>query len=134
MFSNVGQIHHFRVVTPLWNANYAFEAQGRIIRQLAEAPDGARYLSLAMHVTRTGGGYLNTPVSHVLAFGCEVSYADVFIYADNMNLTEKSSFDPIGISCRICERMGCTSRAIPPLKRRLAINYDKRLQIPYELE
>ncbi len=39
------------------------------------------------------------------------AYAESFVYADDMELTNAATYDPIGISCRICERAQCTSRA-----------------------
>lgn len=126
------QFARFGSACPLWNAHMAFEAQG-IMRQLAETPDGARYLSLAMHVSKSQGGFHGVRSSYVLTVGCEISYADAFVYSDDLNLSEKTSFDPIGISCRICERANCPSRAIPPLKRKLIIDHNIRKSVPYTL-
>ncbi|MGO4836926.1 short-chain fatty acyl-CoA regulator family protein, partial [Rhizobiaceae sp. 2RAB30] len=38
-----------------------------------------------------------------------------------------------GISCRICERADCAQRAVPPLKRRLAVDHNRRDMLPYAL-
>jgi predicted transcriptional regulator/DNA-binding XRE family transcriptional regulator len=127
------QFARFGSACPLWNAHLAFEAQGRIIRQLAETPDGVRYLSLAMQVSKGAGGFRSGQTSYVLTLGCEISYAEAFVYSDDMNLTERASFEPIGISCRICERAKCPSRAMPPLKRKLTVDHNNRLPVPYEL-
>ncbi len=45
----------------------------------------------------------------------------------------RSAFDPIGVSCRICERAECVQRAIPPLNSRLAVDHDRRGILPYRL-
>jgi len=128
------QFARFGAACPLWNAHQAFEAPGRIIRQLAETPDGVRYLCLAMQVNKGTLGFRAAQPRYALALGCEISYADAFVYADDLDLSNRAAFDPIGISCRICERVKCTSRAVPPLKRRLVVNHRVRNATPYEIE
>ncbi|MFN7008615.1 MAG: short-chain fatty acyl-CoA regulator family protein [Allorhizobium sp.] len=128
------QFARFGAACPLWNAHQAFEAPGRIIRQLAETPDGVRYLCLAMQVNKGTLGFRAAQPRYALALGCEISYADQFVYADDLDLSNRAAFDPIGISCRICERVKCTSRAVPPLKRRLVVDHRVRNATPYEIE
>jgi XRE family transcriptional regulator, fatty acid utilization regulator len=128
------QFARFGAACPLWNAHQAFEMPGRIIRQLAETPDGVRYLCLSTEVTKGGRGFRFSQQHFALALGCEISYADNFVYADDMDLTNKAAFDPIGISCRICERTKCASRAMPPLKGRLVIDHENRATLPYALK
>ncbi|MRG54655.1 hypothetical protein GF108_03555 [Phyllobacterium sp. SYP-B3895] len=70
---------------------------------------------------------------YAIAFGCEVSYAHAFVYADDLNLSGRSNFAPIGISCRICERVSCPQRAVPPLMRRLIVDHDNRSALPYTI-
>ncbi|MGH6762015.1 MAG: helix-turn-helix domain-containing protein [Phyllobacterium sp.] len=128
------QFARFGAACPLWNAHRAFETPGRIIRQLAETPDGVRYLCLAMQVNKGVGGFRPLQPTYALALGCEVSYADAFVYADNLDLENRAAFDPIGISCRICERSNCASRAVPPFKRKLLVDHYMRQSTPYRLE
>jgi XRE family transcriptional regulator, fatty acid utilization regulator len=127
------QFARFGSACPLWNAHQAFDAQGRVIRQLAETPDGVRYLSLALQVNKGSAGFHSGQTSCVLAFGCEISYAEAFVYSDGLNMNERTSYEAIGISCRICDREDCTSRAVPPLKRKLNVDHNNRQQIPYDL-
>jgi XRE family transcriptional regulator, fatty acid utilization regulator len=128
------QFARFGAACPLWNAHQAFEAPGRIIRQLAETPDGARYLSIATQVAKGVIGFRAPQPAFALALGCEISYADAFVYADGLNASHGSAFDPIGISCRICERTNCVARTMPPMKRKLAVDHTFRGLIPYELK
>jgi len=128
------QFARFGAACPLWNAHQAFEAPGRIIRQMAETPDGVRYLCLATQISKGGRGFRQTQQHYALALGCEISYADNFVYADDMDLGNRAAFDPIGISCRICERTNCAARAMPPLKGRLIIDHDRRAVLPYRLK
>ena len=127
------QFARFGAACPLWNAHQAFEAPGRIARQLAETPDGVRYLCLSMQVSRGGRGFRQPQQHYALALGCEVSHAESFVYADDLDLSNAGAYDPIGISCRICERAQCASRAVPPLKGRLVVEHDLRRTIPYSI-
>ncbi|MEO3998260.1 XRE family transcriptional regulator [Mesorhizobium sp. CAU 1732] len=128
------QFARFGAACPLWNVHQAFETPGRIIRQLAETPDGARYLCMATEIAKGGGGFRAPQRRYAIAVGCEVTHAGDFVYADDLDLTNRAAFDPIGISCRICERTNCAQRAVPPLKRRLVVDHDLRGAVPYRLD
>jgi len=128
------QFARFGSACPLWNVHQAFEAPGRMVRQLAETPDGVRYLSVATEVIKSGGGYRAPHRRYAIALGCEISYAEYFVYADGLDLTNRAAFDPIGISCRICERINCHQRAVPPLKARLKVDPNFRAALPYSIE
>lgn len=125
------QFARFGAACPLWNAHQAFEAPGRIIRQLAETPDGVRYLSVATEVNKSVGGYKAPHRRYAIALGCEISYANDFVYADGLDLSNRNVFEPIGISCRICERTNCPQRAVPPLKAQLSFHPLSRSIQPY---
>jgi predicted transcriptional regulator/transcriptional regulator with XRE-family HTH domain len=118
---------------PLWNVHRAFETPGRFLRQLAETPDGVRYINLARDVSKPGGSFGAPVRRYAIALGCEIRHADSLVYADNLDLSNASAFEPIGISCRICERKSCHQRSVPPLERRLSINADERGILPYEV-
>ena len=119
---------------PLWNVHRAFETPGQFLRQLAETPDGVRYLCLAREIS-TGGGAFRAPARRfAIALGCEISFADQLVYADGLDLSETASFEPIGISCRICARRDCHQRSVPPLERQLAVRHNTRNTLPYEVE
>lgn len=128
------QFARFGAACPLWNVHQSFELPGRIIRQLAETPDGVRYLCVATEIAKSGGGFNASRRRYAIALGCEVTYAGDFVYADGLDLTNRAAFDPIGISCRICERASCDQRASPPFKRRLHVDHDLRSPVPYRLE
>ena len=127
------QFARFGGACPLWNVHRAFETPGRFLRQLAETPDGVRYISLARDVSKTGG-HFGAPVRrYAIALGCEVKHAGALVYADGLDLTRDGAFEPIGISCRICERANCHQRSVPPLERKLTIQTHRRGILPYEL-
>ncbi|EPX85156.1 helix-turn-helix domain-containing protein [Salipiger mucosus] len=128
------QFARFGGACPLWNVHRAFETPGHFLRQLAETPDGVRYILLARDVTKRGG-HFNAPVRRfAMALGCEVKHAGALVYADGLDLGRDGDFEPIGISCRICERTDCHQRSVPPLEKRLAIRPDRRDVLPYALE
>lgn len=127
------QFARYGAACPLWNAHQAFESPGRIIRQLAETPDGVRFLCVATELAKGRAGFGTPRPRYAIALGCEISYAGDFVYADGLDLANKTAYDPIGISCRICERANCPQRAVPPLKSKLTVLRDRRGILPYEI-
>ncbi len=119
---------------PLWNVHQAFELPGQFLRQLAETPDGVRYFCLARDVSKTGGGWGAPVRRYAIGLGCEVKHADALIYADHMQLNSPHAFEPIGVSCRICERSSCHQRSVPPLERRLKVDLNRREVLPYQVD
>lgn len=119
---------------PLWNVHRAFETPGQFLRQLAEAPDGARYFCLARDVSKSGGSYTAPVRRYAIGLGCEVKHAGAVVYADHMNTSAPETYEPIGISCRICERKTCHQRAVPPLERQLRVDPDHRGPLPYQVD
>ncbi len=128
------QFARFGGACPLWNVHRAFETPGRFLRQLAETPDGVRYISLARDISKPAGRY-GAPVRRfAIALGCEMRHAGQLVYADGLDMTRDSAFEPIGISCRICERRNCHQRAVPPLERHLVVDPNRRDTLPYRVE
>ncbi len=125
------QFARFGGACPLWNVHRAFETPGHFLRQLAETPDGVRYLCLARDVSKPGGAFLAPVRRYAICLGCEITHAASLVYSDGLDL--KGRFEPIGISCRICERHDCHQRSVPPLERRLRVNPDRRGILPYDI-
>jgi len=127
------QFARFGGACPLWNVHRAFETPGRFLRQLAETPDGVRYFCLACDVSKPGGAW-GAPVRRfAIGLGCEIRHAGQLVYTDDLDLGNAAAFEPIGISCRICERRNCHQRAVPPLERRLSVDANRRGVLPYEV-
>jgi len=119
---------------PLWNVHRAFETPGQFLRQLAQTPDGVRYFCLAREVSKPGGAW-GAPVRRfAIGLGCEVKHAPSLVYADHMQVDTPQAYEPIGISCRICERRDCHQRSVPPLERQLQVDINTRGTLPYQLE
>lgn len=125
------QFARFGSACPLWNVHSAFASPGQLLRQLAETPDGAKYLCLATEITKPGLGFRDPVQRYALALGCEIKHTNELLYADDLDVTNSGTFEPIGISCRICDRQNCHQRAVPPLKKELKIDPDERGIVPY---
>ncbi|MBA3908926.1 MAG: Cro/Cl family transcriptional regulator [Rhodobacter sp.] len=125
------QFARFGGACPLWNVHRAFETPGQFLRQLAETPDGVRYLCLARDVSKPAGAFLAPVRRYAIGLGCEVQHAGQLVYSDGLDL--KGRFEPIGISCRICERTACHQRSVPPLESRLRVDANRRDVLPYEI-
>ncbi len=125
------QFARFGGACPLWNVHSAFETPGKFLRQLAETPDGVRYLCLAQDISKPAGAFLAPVRRYAIGLGCEVQHAHELVYSDGLDL--KGRFEPIGISCRICDRRDCHQRSVPPLERRLKVDPDRRGLLPYEI-
>ncbi len=128
------QFARFGGACPLWNVHRAFETPGRFLRQLAETPDGVRYLCLARDVSKSTGSFHGPVRRFAIGLGCEIEYAPDLVYADDLDTANAAAFEPIGISCRICPRPDCHQRSVPPLDRGLAVDPDLRGQLPYRVE
>ncbi|MER5939960.1 short-chain fatty acyl-CoA regulator family protein [Streptomyces sp. NPDC001928] len=116
---------------PLWNVYEAFAAPGRIHVQIAEMPDGQRYLWTARAVTRHRGGWGEPGKTFAIGLGCEIRHAHRLVYSDGLDLTSPSAATPIGMGCRVCERLDCPQRAAPPLGRTLRIDQNTSTFVPY---
>ena len=105
---------------PRWVVHAAFAAPGQVHVQVAQLPDGATFLCFARCVVGRASAWGEPPPTHVIAMGCAVEHADALAYADGINL-ERAAVG-IGLSCRLCDRQNCRSRAFPPLEHRLALD------------
>jgi predicted transcriptional regulator/transcriptional regulator with XRE-family HTH domain len=118
---------------PLWNVHQAFETPDRMLTQIAEMPDGTRYLSLAQAITKAGIGYSAVRRRYAIGLGCELSDANQLVHADELDTENVRSIVKIGTSCRLCERHNCSQRAFPPAGASIQIDPDLREAVPYRL-
>ncbi|MEU4086252.1 short-chain fatty acyl-CoA regulator family protein [Streptomyces aureus] len=116
---------------PLWNVYEAFAAPGRIHVQIAEMPDGQRYLWTARAVTRHRGGWGEPGKTFAIGLGCEMRHAHRLVYSDGLDFTNAATATRIGMGCRLCERLDCPQRAAPPLGRLLRIDQTSSTFVPY---
>ncbi|MDF7774933.1 short-chain fatty acyl-CoA regulator family protein [Sphingomonas sp. AOB5] len=123
------QFARFGGACPLWVVHEAVAIPDRILVQLAETPDGVRYVSMAKGLVKPSGSYTRPPRRYAVALGCEESHAPDFIYADGLRTDGIAT--PIGTSCRICPRHDCDQRAFPPAGSEIRIDADARGAVPY---
>ena len=106
---------------PRWNIHAVFKTPGRILTQVIETPDQARYFTLARAVKRPtaawGGG---DEAELAIGLGCELKYAGRLVYARGLDLAQPVATE-VGPTCRLCERVNCRERAAPPITRTLLI-------------
>ncbi|MFF8831181.1 short-chain fatty acyl-CoA regulator family protein [Streptomyces sp. NPDC015131] len=116
---------------PLWNVYEAFASPGRIHVQIAEMPDGQRYLWTARALTHHRGGWGRPGKTFAIGLGCEIRHAHRLVYADGLDLGSAAVATPIGMGCRVCERLDCPQRAVPPLGKPLRIDQNSSTFVPY---
>lgn len=114
---------------PLWVVHEAVAIPDRILTQLAETPDGARYVIMAKGLVKPSASYDRRPRRYAVALGCEEAHAAEFVYADGLRPGGVAT--PIGTSCRICPRGDCDQRAFPPAASEIRIDPDVRAPVPY---
>jgi predicted transcriptional regulator/transcriptional regulator with XRE-family HTH domain len=116
---------------PRWIVYEAFRTPGKVHTQLAQMPDGTNYFSIARTVVKAGGGFRDPPQQFAIALGCDAIHAGQIVYADGMDLTNTGAATPIGVNCRLCERLECSQRAFPPLHHRLLVDENLRGLSPF---
>jgi predicted transcriptional regulator/DNA-binding Xre family transcriptional regulator len=105
---------------PRWVVHTAFSQPGTVQVQVAELSDGTTYLCFARTVPRAATRWGEPRAVHVIAMGCAIGHASEVAYADGLDL-ERARVG-IGLSCRLCDRPDCRSRAFPPLEHRLSLD------------
>ncbi|SKB55946.1 helix-turn-helix domain-containing protein [Sphingopyxis flava] len=127
------QFARFGGACPLWIVHEAAAIPDRILFQLAETPDGLRYVSMAKGLVKPSGSYARSPRRYAVALGCEAQYAAEFVYADGVDVDAPHAAARIGPSCRICPRDDCDQRAFPPSDRPILVDPDRRDVVPYRI-
>ena len=127
------QFARFGGACPLWIVHEAVAIPDRVLVQLAETPDGVRYVQMAKGLVKASGSYARSPRRYAVALGCEADHAAEFIYADGLDIANRTAATPIGISCRLCPRRDCDQRAFPPSDRAIQVDPDVRDVVPYRV-
>lgn len=118
---------------PRWRLHSAFRTPERIVTQIVETPDGARWFTLARTVRRQGRDGHGEPNDLAIGLGCELRHAHRLVYARGLDLAAPE-VTPIGPACRLCERHPCAERAAPPVTRPLKIDDWAKSVSPYPFE
>ncbi|MDB5373788.1 MAG: family transcriptional regulator [Belnapia sp.] len=115
---------------PKWIIHHGFSTPGTVRVQLAQLPDGGAFLCFARTVQGVPTRWGEPAAVHVVAMGCGLNRASEVIYGDGLDL--EHAMVGIGLSCRLCDRQDCRSRAFPPLEHRLALDPTVTPAAPYQ--
>jgi predicted transcriptional regulator/plasmid maintenance system antidote protein VapI len=115
---------------PRWKIHSAFRTPGKIITQIVETPDGARYFTLSRTVWRIASPYAEEDSELAVGLGCELKHAGRLIYARGLDLANPVVTE-IGPACRVCERPVCPQRAAEPVSRTLTVDDFTKSISPY---
>jgi XRE family transcriptional regulator, fatty acid utilization regulator len=118
---------------PLWNIHNTFQTPGRIETQAIEMPDGSRWFSIARTVRRLTAPWGEPNAQFVVGLGCDIKHASRLVYSKGLDLKNLEP-TPIGTNCRLCQRLNCAQRAMPPVLRPLTINENIRGYSPFDSE
>lgn len=94
----------------LWPLYGAFQTPGRVIRQLAEFPNGSRYLFVARTIRHEPALFHEAPFLRSVMLACDVVYADRTVYGDGLDLAKRQMATAVGPACRLCPRSACIHR------------------------
>jgi predicted transcriptional regulator/transcriptional regulator with XRE-family HTH domain len=117
---------------PRWIVHSAFATPGTTRVQIAQLTDGQTFLCFARAITGRAARWGEPPPVHVVAMGCDIEQRENLAYSDGID-AEKAAVG-IGLSCRLCDRQDCRSRAFPPLAHRLTVDPQTTSASPYRFE
>ena len=120
------EIPRYGGACPRWNVYSAFTRPGKIQAAVSKMSNGEKYVCIARTVEKGLGRFGETQSILSIGLGCEAKYAKDFVYTENLNLNDKKTEIPIGVSCRTCDRLDCSQRAFPPLHKKFDVDVNSR--------
>ena len=120
------EIPRYGGACPRWNIYSAFTTPGKIHAAVSKMSNGEKYVCIARTVEKGVGRYGESKSMLSIGLGCEAKYAKDFVYTENLNINDKKTEIPIGVSCRTCDRLNCSQRAFPPLHKRFDVDINNR--------
>ena len=120
------RIARYSGACPRWNIHAAFLTPGLLRTQLLRMPDGAVYFCIAKTVPKGRAGWHAVHTIQAIGLGCNVRHARSLVYADGMDLDHLETAVPVGVTCRLCDRMDCDQRAFPSIGRALDLDENVR--------
>ena len=95
---------------PLWAVYQAFQTPESVVRQLAEFPNGERFLFIARAVAKGDPAFGQPRRLLSIMLACDGLYADQLVYGDRLDLSAGAPADRVGTTCRLCVRNDCPQR------------------------
>jgi predicted transcriptional regulator len=124
--ANAVRFPRFGGLCPLRNVHAAF-VQPNVLRvQVSRLPEGITFFSVARTIRRHRGGYHAPEILYAIELGCEIQWARQLVYSDGMDLDHLAGVAPVGVTCRLCERMDCRARAFPSIQAPLKVDENVR--------
>ena len=120
------EIPRYGGACPRWNVYSAFTRPGVIQAAVSKMSNGEKYVCIAKTVEKGVGRFGEAKSILSIGLGCEAKYAKDFVYTENLNINEKKTEIPIGVSCRTCDRLDCSQRAFPPLHKKFDVDINSR--------
>ena len=120
------EIPRYGGACPRWNVYSAFTRPGVIQAAVSKMTNGEKYVCIAKTVEKGVGRFGQSKSILSIGLGCEAKYAKDFIYTENMDISDKKTEIPIGVSCRTCDRLNCSQRAFPPLHKKFDVDINNR--------
>ena len=120
------EIPRYGGACPLWNVYSAFSRPGVIQAAVSKMSNGEKYVCIARTVEKGVGRYGKKKSILSIGLGCQAKYAKDFVYTENLDLNDKKTEIPIGVSCRTCDRLDCSQRAFPPLHKKFDVDINNR--------
>lgn len=93
---------------PLWPLYGAHRAPG-VLRQIAEFPNGARFLLISKAVQKRVPNWQDQPLVYSVMLACDIHHAERIVYSRGLDLSGAVSV-PVGPSCLLCVRQSCSHR------------------------
>ena len=120
------EIPRYGGACPRWNVYSAFSRPGVIQAAVSKMTNGEKYVCIARTVEKGVGRYGKKRSILSIGLGCQAKYAKDFVYTENLDLNDKKTEIPIGVSCRTCDRLDCSQRAFPPLHKKFDVDINNR--------
>ncbi len=120
------EIPRYGGACPRWNVYSAFSRPGVIQAAVSKMSNGEKYVCIARTVEKGVGRYGKKKSILSIGLGCQAKYAKDFVYTENLDLNDKKTEIPIGVSCRTCDRLDCSQRAFPPLHKKFDVDINNR--------
>jgi len=120
------EIPRYGGACPRWNVYSAFTRPGVIQAAVSKMTNGEKYVCIAKTVEKGVGRFGRSKSILSIGLGCEAKYAKDFVYTENIDITDKKTEIPIGVSCRTCDRLDCSQRAFPPLHKKFDVDVNSR--------
>jgi len=120
------EIPRYGGACPRWNVYSAFTRPGIIQAAVSKMTNGEKYVCIARTVEKGIKRFGQSKSILSIGLGCEAKYAKDFVYTENIDVSDKKTVIPIGVSCRTCDRLDCSQRAFPPLHKKFDVDVNSR--------